>query len=264
MDATGSSSAIADCRRNSYLLPLFARSSQSHNFPKEDICARHILLCICGTINSGEIIESIGYQKDAFLTIVNSTDQWGCLITVGLLRLVNIMRSKKTPVGQFFIEGLGDTDEAYEYVYDLMPRIGEVVIWFNALESDIDHILCHYISDRSDQMGLMVVSNMMYTTKIDLFERFTTDFLRVTDLSVDWFPRLMSDLRECGTLRNKVVHANWMYTNDDGYTQVKIRFGKQGLEHELTQFTKESMDMIIAKIESIRADLDYLSMEVLT
>ncbi len=96
------------------------------------------------------------------------------------------MRSKKIRVGQFIIEGLGDTDDAYEYVCDLMPKIGEIVIWFNTLESDIDHILCHYISDRSDQMGLMVVSNMMYTTKIDLFEKFTTDFFRATDRFVDW------------------------------------------------------------------------------
>jgi hypothetical protein len=112
-------------------------------------------------------------------------------------------------------------------------------------------------------MGLMVVSNMMYATKIDLFEKFTADLLRSKDQTLDWFPQLMSDLRECGTLRNKVVHANWMYTNDDGYTQVKIRFGKQGLEHELTQFTTESMDLIVAKIEATRTQLDYLSVEFL-
>lgn len=173
------------------------------------------------------------------------------------------MRSKRTPVGQFFIEGLGDTDDAYDYVQDLLPKIGEVVIWFNTLEADIDHILCQYISDRSDQKGLMVVSNMMYATKIDLFEKFTTEFLRSIDRPLDWFPQLMSDLRECGTLRNKVVHANWMYTNDDGYTQVKIKVGKQGLEHELTQFTKESMDQIVAKIDATRTQLDYLSVEFL-
>jgi hypothetical protein len=173
------------------------------------------------------------------------------------------MRTKKTPVGQFFVEGLGETDDSYDYVYDLMPLIGQVVIWFNSLELDIDHILCRYISDRSDQMGLMVVSNMMYATKVDLFEKFTTDFLRSRDQPIEWFPQLMSDLRECGTLRNKVVHANWLYTDDDGYTQVKIRVGKQGLEHELTQFTKEAMNLIIGKIEAARDRLDYFNMEFL-
>ena len=167
------------------------------------------------------------------------------------------MRNKRTSVGQFFVDGLGDTDDAYDYVYDLMPKIGEIVICFNALESDINHILCRYISDRSDQKGLMVVSNMMFATKVDLLERFMTDLFRDIDKSFDFFPQLMSDLRECGALRNKVVHANWMYTDDDGYTQVKIKIGKQGLEHELTQFTKDSMDRIVAKIDTSRAELDY-------
>ena len=54
-----------------------------------------------------------------------------------------------------------------------------------------------------------------------------------------------------------------MYTNDDGYTQVKIKIGKQGLEHELTQFTQESMDQIVTKIDATRTQLDYLSMEFL-
>lgn len=172
------------------------------------------------------------------------------------------MKSKKALVGQYIIEGIGDTDAAYEYVQDLMPSIGEVVFWFNALESDLDHLLCFYISDRSDQKGLLVVSNMMYATKIDLFERFTADFLRYTlDKPPDWFPTMVASLKECGTLRNKVVHANWNYTNEDGYTQVKIKVGKQGLEHEMIQFTKESLEEIVAKIMSARDWIDYLVVE---
>jgi hypothetical protein len=168
-----------------------------------------------------------------------------------------------TPVGQFIIDELGETDNAYSYVFDLMPLIGEVVIWFNTLESDIDHILCKFISDRTDQKGLLIVANMMYATKLDLFERLSTDFLRATASEPEWFPKLLSDMRECGTLRNKVVHANWMYTNEEGYTQVKIKVGKRGLEHELTQFTTESLQLIIEKFQTVREQLDYLTMEFL-
>lgn len=173
------------------------------------------------------------------------------------------MKTKTMPVGQFIIDELGDTDEAFEYVYDLMPLIGEVVIWFNTLESDLDHILCNFISDRTDQKGLLVVASMMYATKLDLFERFVTDFLREASNELEWFPKLVSELRECGTLRNKVVHANWMYTNAEGYTQVKIKVCKRGLEHELTQFTAESLQIIIQKIQAAREQLDRLSMEFL-
>ncbi|NVN61925.1 hypothetical protein FGL97_01500 [Pseudomonas putida] len=145
-----------------------------------------------------------------------------------------------------------------------MPLIGEVVLWFNTLEADIDNVLCGFISDRTDQKGLLVVGNMMYATKLDLFERFTSDYFRERGDQPAWLPTLLSDLRECGSLRNKVVHANWMHTNDKGYTQVKIKFSKRGLEIELVQFSKDSLDLIIEKIDATRGQLDYLSMEFLS
>ena len=173
------------------------------------------------------------------------------------------MKTKMTPVGQFIIDELGETENAYDYVFDLMPLIGEVIIWFNTLESDIDHILCNFISDRTDQKGLLVVSNMMYATKLDLFERFVTDLSRENESERDWIQKLLASLRECGRLRNKVVHANWMYTNEQGYTQVKIKVSKRGLEHELIQFTTESLQLIIEKIQATRDELDHLNMEFL-
>lgn len=173
------------------------------------------------------------------------------------------MRAKSIPVGQLIIDGLGEIENAYDYVHELMPLIGEVVLWFNTLETDIDDILCGFISDRTDQKGLLVVGSMMYATKLDMFERFASDFFRSVGDQPACFTRLLSDLRECGSLRNKVVHANWMYTNDDGYTQVKIKITKRGLEHELVQFTKDSLELIIGKIEAARDQLDYLNIEFL-
>jgi len=38
-----------------------------------------------------------------------------------------------------------------------------------------------------------------------------------------------------------------MYTYEEGYTQVKIKFSKRGLEHELVQFSKDSLELIIDK-----------------
>jgi hypothetical protein len=173
------------------------------------------------------------------------------------------MRAKSIPVGQLIIDGLGEIENAYDYVHELMPLIGEVVLWFNTLETDIDDILCGFISDRTDQKGLLVVGNMMYATKLDMFERFASDFFRAVGDQPACFTQFLSDLRECGSLRNKVVHANWMYTNDDGYTQVKIKITKRGLEHELVQFTKDSLELIIGKIEAARDQLDYLNIEFL-
>lgn len=166
------------------------------------------------------------------------------------------MKSKRAPVGQYIIENLGEMDNAYEYVEDLMPLIGEVVLFFNALESDLDDDICKTISDRSDQKGLLVLHNMMYATKVDLFQRFNSDFQRTFGWDIPGYHDLIASLKECGNLRNRVVHANWQYTDDDGFTQVRIRMSKDGLEHELWQFSIESMLEIIKKINQTRDALD--------
>lgn len=167
------------------------------------------------------------------------------------------MKNKRSPVGQYIIEGLGESDDSYEYVYELLPLIGEVVLFFNALESDLDHHICFYMSDRSDQKGLLVLTNMMYATKVDLFYRFYSEYLRGMNFQIECFDGLISDLKECGTLRNRIVHANWLQTDEEGYTQVRIKHSKNGLEHELWQFSIESIEKVLEKIHSTRSLLDY-------
>ncbi|WP_151703951.1 hypothetical protein [Nitrincola alkalilacustris] len=162
------------------------------------------------------------------------------------------MKNRKSPVGQYIIDGLGDTEESFEYVQDLLPLIGEVILFFNALESDLDNLICENISDRTDYKGLLVLHNMMYATKVGLYERFRSEELRQCGLDIPVFSGVISSLKECGTLRNKVVHANWQHTDDEGYTHVRFKMGKQGLEHELVQFSVESLEQIIEIIIDTR------------
>ena len=140
------------------------------------------------------------------------------------------MKIKKTPVGQSMLEGLGDTDNSYETIQDFLPIIGEIVVAFNSLESTLDSVLCETFSDRSDQKGLLVLHSMMYSTKVDLFKKFNDDFIRGFDWDIEEYKPLISNLKECGVLRNKVVHANWECTNNEGYTQIKFKVGNEGLE----------------------------------
>lgn len=166
------------------------------------------------------------------------------------------MRNRKSPVGQCILEGIGETDDAYDYVEELLPLIGEVVLFFNSLEADIDSLICEDISDRTDHKGLLVLHNMMFSTKVDLYERCKGEELRICGFSIPCFKELISALRECGSLRNRVVHANWQYTNDEGYTHVRFKMGQDGLEHELVQFSVESLEKVIEKIISAREALE--------
>lgn len=162
------------------------------------------------------------------------------------------MKTKKSFVGQYKYEGLGEIDESEQYVQDILPLIGEIILNFNGLESDLESCLCEIISDRSDTKGLIVLNKMMFATKIDLYDRFVTDR---NFLYPELFPdhrQVISDMRECSTLRNRIVHANWEYTNLDGYTHVRFKMGKEGMEHELVQFSVESMKKAIKKILETR------------
>lgn len=166
------------------------------------------------------------------------------------------MKNRRSPVGQYFIEGLGDTEDAFQYVENLLPLIGEVILFFNSLESDLDSVICEIISDRTDLKGLLVLHNMMYATKVELYERFRSEELRLCGLEMPSFRKLISNLKECGTLRNRVVHANWQYTDNEGYTHVRMKMGKIGLEHELVQFSIESLEQIIEKIIGAREAIE--------
>jgi hypothetical protein len=162
------------------------------------------------------------------------------------------MRVKKSPVGQHISDGLGDTENGFKFIKDFIPWIGEIVVAFNGLEASLDSVLCEFFSDRSDQKGLLVLHSMMYSTKVDLYKKFNDDFIRNFDWEFPEYKELISSLKECGVLRNKVVHANWEYTDEEGYTQVKFKVGEDGLEHELCQFTEESLEKIVDKINETR------------
>lgn len=162
------------------------------------------------------------------------------------------MKVKKSPVGQNILDGLGDTENGYDHIEVFIPLIGEIVVAFNGLEASLDSVLCETFSDKSDQKGLLVLHSMMYSTKVDLYKKFNDDFIRAFDWDIPSYKDLISSLKECGVLRNKVVHANWEYTDDEGYTQIKYKVGNEGLEHELCQFSEESLQNISKKIYETR------------
>jgi hypothetical protein len=156
---------------------------------------------------------------------------------------------------------MGDTDNALEYLEDIVPLIGDVVFMFNYLESDIDHVVCGEISDRSDLKGLLVFHKMMYAAKVEVYERIKTESMLMLNLEFPDFKDLVSQLKECGTLRNRVVHARWHYTDDEGYTHVRFEMGKKGLEHELVQFSRDSLEKILEKIIDTKSWLDEFEEE---
>ncbi|MFD1552904.1 hypothetical protein DNU06_07935 [Putridiphycobacter roseus] len=165
------------------------------------------------------------------------------------------MRQKKKIFDQHLYHDIEDEEKAEEYLDTSLPLIGLIVMYFNGLEKYLDNIICEIFTDRSDSTGLIVLHKMTYSTKVDLFKRFSDDFHLGCDIEISGYDKLISDLKESGRLRNLVVHADWENTDDDGYTYVNLRISKKGMEQEYAQFSEDSLQKIIELIINTRVQL---------
>lgn len=160
------------------------------------------------------------------------------------------MKTKYTQFIQHLYHDQGDEEKAEEYLKDAVPLIGAVVVYFNSLEALLDMVLCETFSDRTDSTGLIVLTNMGYSAKLNLFKRFCDDFHTATGHEIDGYAHVIGELRECAKLRNHVVHANWEQTDEQGYTYVRLKVSKSGMQQEYAQFSKESLEALVTRIEN--------------
>ena len=155
------------------------------------------------------------------------------------------MKSKRTQFQQHLYHEIEDEEKAELYLSNSLPLIGEIIVYFNGLESSLDSFLCKTFTDRTDATGLIVLHKMGYSAKVDLFKRFADDFHFCMEQPFEGYAKLMSNLKESGRLRNLVAHADWENTDDDGYTYVSLRISKKQMEQEYVQFSVESLQKII-------------------
>ncbi|MEJ2046198.1 MAG: hypothetical protein P8X74_20300 [Reinekea sp.] len=165
------------------------------------------------------------------------------------------MKSKLVEFSQYLAHEIEDDEKGFEYVSNILPNIGLIVMFFNTLESDLDSILCENFTDRTDSPGLIVLNKLNYSSKVDLLKRFCDDLQISIGKSLNGYDQIITNLNECGRLRNLVVHANWDSTDEKGYTFTKIKLSKQGMKQEYIQFTEDSMNKIIDLIIETRTAL---------
>lgn len=157
------------------------------------------------------------------------------------------MKSKTKHFIQHLSHDIEDEERAEQYLDESLPLIGLVVMYFNSLEKSLDSFICEIISDRSDAFGLIVIQKLTYAAKVDLFKRFSEDFHSCLSTPVN-FNELVADLTEVGKLRNLVVHADWISTDEEGYTFVRLKTSSNGMFQEYVQFSVESLGKLIERL----------------
>ena len=167
-----------------------------------------------------------------------------------------MMKTKRKPFVQHLAHDVEDSDKAWEFLDESLPSIGYIVMSFNGLEKQLDSMLCQTFSDRSDATGLIVLQNIQYSAKVNLFSRFCDDFHAMAGTVPKSYEKLMSLLRDAAKKRNTVVHADWESIGEDGYVYSTFRISDEGMEQEYVQLTSGTLELIINMILDARKQLD--------
>ena len=165
------------------------------------------------------------------------------------------MKIKRKQFIQHLSHEVEDEDKVWEYLDESLPNIGLIVMYFNGLEKLLDQMLCEMFTERTDRTGLIVLQNMQYSSKVNLFGRFSDELHSCFVEVPAHYEGLLNKLREAARLRNIVVHADWENTDNDGYTYTSIKFSENGMEQEYVQLSAESLTIIVDRILDARKQL---------
>jgi hypothetical protein len=161
------------------------------------------------------------------------------------------MKRKEKYIGQYSFETKNLEGDIDEFLDSVAPEIGYLIFDFNSLEESLTSLLCMIINDRTDSIGLIITHGMSYSAKVDLFKRYVEHAQAIAENEIEGHKDVMAELRECGTLRNLVVHAEWGSADVDGYTLIKVKVKQGELIQEYVQFDSQSLKKIRTRINTL-------------
>ena len=150
---------------------------------------------------------------------------------------------------QYIFENHDFEGTVHDFLEQTAPLIGYLVHNFNALDEQLNRAIRERINDRTDEPGAIIIHRLTFSAKVDLFSKLVRSMENAFGETIPNFKTLIEQLRECATLRNAVVHAEWENLNDKGYTYVKMTFNENGMRQHYWQFTPESLKNIIEFIQ---------------
>lgn len=168
------------------------------------------------------------------------------------------MEEQKLKFQQFAYENhVSLNSETDEFLIETAPLIGFIIHDFNLLDETLNRGIWEQISDRSDERGAIITETLTFSAKIELFKKLSKSFEIGFGYQIPILNSLIEDLKKAATFRNAIVHAEWYNMNENGYTFVKLKFEKDGLNQHYWQFSKESLLKII---DFINATLNKFSL----
>lgn len=146
-----------------------------------------------------------------------------------------------------------DESELTDYLADLAPEIGWIIIYFNSLEDEVSCFIREAILRDAVQDERMDVflAGMLFSAKARALLDLYGQMIEVGGLAV-----AVEDLRtidmlltECSTRRNEYAHADWIGMKLGGYVRVKSQSKRNGISHRYKRYD-------LARIQS---DVSFIS-----
>jgi hypothetical protein len=150
---------------------------------------------------------------------------------------------------------LDTEDEAklVEYLSDLAPEIGWIIIYFNSLEDEVSNFIREAIlrDPTQDERLDVFLTGMLFSAKaralLDLYGQMLAS--GISHPSAEDLREIDVLLTECATRRNEYAHADWIGMKLDGYVRVKSQSKRDGITHRYKRYD----------LARIRADVDFIS-----
>ena len=133
-------------------------------------------------------------------------------------------------------------------------RIGRLFIRFSELEHTLDIAIAERLSDRSHDLGYMVLDGVSLNNKIELFRKLLhsyTKLLRPSRLKT--FQSIVKRLHEARVFRNYVAHANWRSLEKSGYVRTRVTEKDGDIVFKKVRVTPSVLEAWCLRIERLDA-----------
>ena len=150
-------------------------------------------------------------------------------------------------------------DKLSQFLKEIAPRIGELVIVFNSLEESINAELVEMINQNDETIGHVVISGMSFSAKVDLFgQLYRCMFVALgTNDLVSRLDALIVDLKDAARKRNEAVHGAWLdYDVKSLSVKTKTKVRKDGVKHIQRRVALTDIEADQAFIESVEERLE--------
>lgn len=137
---------------------------------------------------------------------------------------------------------------------EIMQIIGELVFFFNEMESDLDRLIAETVNNRSHQSGyaIVAVTGSVFVKKILMFKSLygqMVDAFKDEEFEKE-FNELITLLFKLKDVRNDVVHANWFGADGKYNVRLRIQADEKGPYAIIKKMSPEYLNEMIEKMST--------------